>query len=151
MRRIPEQEHNKPSGGEDQSTEGSEGELRSLISRASEPRSLVPSLFTCHTWVFLLLYPSLSRAVLSTFICEELGGTYYLMEDTRQTCFDNWTWRAWAVLAGVGLVVLVPPHRLCELRCNEFALVPLDPFGILRFAYPCKRIQCDGGKGGRYD
>lgn len=73
--------------------------------QACDARSLSPALYTCHTWVFLLLYPSLSRATLSTFMCEELGGKYYLKEDTRQVCFDNSSWQAWASLAGVGLLV----------------------------------------------
>ena len=82
-----------------------------------ESRPLAPSLYTLHIWIFLLLYPSLSRATLSTFVCTELGGVWYLNEDTREHCGnttepielseDGWapspTWQAWSALSLVGV------------------------------------------------
>ena len=47
-------------------------------------QSLVAAIYTLHIWLVLLTYPSLCRAVFPTFVCQEVGGVYYLSEDTRE-------------------------------------------------------------------
>lgn len=101
-------------GGGDGDAAGGAGEAGEAIGGGDDGatggggdgQSLAPALFTIHTWLLLLLYPSLSRATLSTFICTELEhDVYYLNEDTGQRCFDNAQWQSWAAVAAIGFAV----------------------------------------------
>lgn len=65
-------------------------------------RSLRPRLWHLHFWLFLLLYPSISREVLSIFLCTAVGDEYFLNSDTRLKCYAN-GWGSWAFLASLGL------------------------------------------------
>ena len=61
-------------------------------------------MWTLNIWVWLLLYPSVTRKALQTFDCIELLGETYLRADPVINCSGN-DWWFMAVLASVGVFV----------------------------------------------
>ena len=60
--------------------------------------------WTLNIWVWLLLYPSVTRKALQTFDCIELLGEFYLRADPAVHCSGD-LWWLMAVLASVGVFV----------------------------------------------
>ena len=61
-------------------------------------------MWTLNIWVWLLLYPSVTRKALQTFDCIELLGEFYLRADPAVHCSGD-LWWLMAVLASVGVFV----------------------------------------------
>ena len=66
--------------------------------------SLIPATYTLHIWVVLLMYPSLCREVFSTFMCQKVGGRFWLNADTREECYVP-KQVPWIMLSVVGALV----------------------------------------------
>ena len=60
--------------------------------------------WTLNIFVWLLLYPSVTRKALQTFDCIELLGEFYLRADPAVHCSGD-LWWLMAVLASVGVFV----------------------------------------------
>ena len=60
--------------------------------------------WTLNIFVWLLLYPSVTRKALQTFDCIELLGEFYLRADPAVHCSGD-VWWLMAVLASVGVFV----------------------------------------------
>jgi hypothetical protein len=66
--------------------------------------SMFAKVWTLNIWVWLLLYPSVTRKALQTFDCIELLGEFYLRADPAVHCSGD-LWWLMAVLASVGVFV----------------------------------------------
>ena len=66
--------------------------------------TLPTKVWTLNIWVWLLLYPSVTRKALQTFDCIELLGETYLRADPAINCSGG-DWWFMAVLAAVGVFV----------------------------------------------
>ena len=66
--------------------------------------SILTKVWTLNIWVWLLLYPSVTRKALQTFDCIELLGVTYLRADPAIQCSGD-DWWFMAVLASVGVFV----------------------------------------------
>ena len=62
--------------------------------------------WTLNIFVWLLLYPSVTRKALQTFDCIELLGDSYMRADPATLCSGG-EWWFMAVLSGLGLLVTV--------------------------------------------
>ena len=65
---------------------------------------MLSKVWTLNIWVWLLLYPSVTRKALQTFDCIELLGEFYLRADPAVHCSGD-VWWLMAVLASVGMFV----------------------------------------------
>ena len=65
---------------------------------------MLTKVWTLNIWVWLLLYPSVTRKALQTFDCIELLGEFYLRADPAVHCSGD-LWWLMAVLASVGVFV----------------------------------------------
>ena len=65
---------------------------------------LSPTSFSLHMWMLLLLYPMLSRAVLSTLTCVQVRGYWFLRADQDERC-DTPRWRTWVAVSVVFLIL----------------------------------------------
>ena len=78
-------------------------------------------MWTLNIWVWLLLYPSVTRKALQTFDCIELLGETYLRADPAIDCSGD-DWWFMAVLASVGVFVTCILVPIALVRQT-----PLDP------------------------
>lgn len=60
--------------------------------------------WTLHTWLLLLLYPSLCRTTFAVFDCVTLRGVQYLRDDTSVRCYDR-AWVGWASISTLSILV----------------------------------------------
>ena len=65
---------------------------------------MLTKVWTLNIWLWLLLYPSVTRKALQTFDCIELLGEFYLRADPAVHCSGD-LWWLMAVLASVGVFV----------------------------------------------
>ena len=65
---------------------------------------MLTKVWTLNIWLWLLLYPSVTRKALQTFDCIELLGEFYLRADPAVHCSGD-VWWLMAVLASVGVFV----------------------------------------------
>ena len=79
-------------------------------------------MWTLNIWVWLLLYPSVTRKALQTFDCIELLGVTYLRADPAIQCSGD-DWWFMAVLASVGVFVtcIVAPIALVRQTSRKHA------------------------------
>jgi len=63
-----------------------------------------PQFWTLLIWLLLLEYPLLCRTTLSTFDCVSVNSESLLRSDVRVSC-DSASWRGWASLSGVFILV----------------------------------------------
>jgi hypothetical protein len=77
--------------------------------------------WTLNIWVWLLLYPSVTRKALQTFDCIELLGQTYLRADPAINCSGD-DWWFMAVLSSVGVFVTCILAPIALVRQT-----PLDP------------------------
>jgi hypothetical protein len=85
------------------------------------PWSILTKVWTLNIWVWLLLYPSVTRKALQTFDCIELLGETYLRADPAINCSGD-EWWFMAVLASVGVFVTCILAPIALVRQT-----PLDP------------------------
>ena len=67
---------------------------------------MLTKVWTLNIWLWLLLYPSVTRKALQTFDCIELLGDSYMRADPATLCSGG-EWWFMAVLSGLGLLVTV--------------------------------------------
>ena len=79
-------------------------------------------MWTLNIWVWLLLYPSVTRKALQTFDCIELLGVTYLRADPAIQCSGD-DWWFMAVLASVGVFVtcILAPIALVRQTSRKHA------------------------------
>ena len=82
---------------------------------------MLAKVWTLNIWVWLLLYPSVTRKALQTFDCIELLGETYLRADPAINCSGD-DWWFMAVLSSVGVFVTCILAPIALVRQT-----PLDP------------------------
>jgi len=80
-----------------------------------------PQFWTLLIWLLLLEYPLLCRAPLATFDCISVNSESLLRSDVRVSC-DTASWRGWAGLSGVAILVyclgLPAVFLIAAYRCH---------------------------------
>ena len=87
--------------------------------------SMLTKVWTLNIWLWLLLYPSVTRKALQTFDCIELLGEFYLRADPAVHCSGD-VWWLMAVLASVGVFVtcILAPIALVTQMALTLTSIP---------------------------
>ena len=93
-----------------------------VLATAILSTAILTKVWTLNIWVWLLLYPSVTRKALQTFDCIELLGVTYLRADPAIQCSGD-DWWFMAVLASVGVFVtcIVAPIALVRQTSRKHA------------------------------
>ena len=97
---------------------------------------MLTKVWTLNIWLWLLLYPSVTRKALQTFDCIELLSEFYLRADPAVHCSGD-VWWLMAVLASVGVFVtcILAPIALV----TQMALTPTSRPALTATSTPIPR------------